>query len=357
MLLMTLLFGQNMTSTMSTHTSNVMIVPWGGPFPAYTNYFLSSMKGLKMDVIFISMENKTLINEYYSHSNIKQIYLQYNFYLFLAKRMCLVYNCTQDELLFMESFIKHKLKNPYNICDFKPLYPYLFQDYVTNYDYVTWGDVDVIYGDYNRILPYLEMDFDVVTIASGCQYRIYHSGQFTAIRNTERMRMAWLNVLPKPVFYRYFEDGWYKGIDEGMWSNLITFGEYKTVILPWMLADLFHPHMDSLRISRKGLVYTAIQSDLQEYKVKFLYYPKITMDMRTMASDHCDINWFNAKFATCIPYNKDGYYAIIYNGIIEIFPQTKQEREYTTRYPFFYTFQNGKKDPLFQLKAISFLSE
>lgn len=62
----------------------------------------------------------------------------------------IIHRCTLKSL--RESFeqklgFQTALTKPYKLCDFKPAYPYLFQEYVSGYDFVGYGDMDVIYGD------------------------------------------------------------------------------------------------------------------------------------------------------------------------------------------------------------------
>lgn len=45
-----------------------------------------------------------------------------------------------------------KLENPYKLCDLKPMYGYIFEEYIKEYKY--WGhcDTDTLMGDLDGVL-------------------------------------------------------------------------------------------------------------------------------------------------------------------------------------------------------------
>lgn len=44
------------------------------------------------------------------------------------------------------------LERPYKICDFKPAYGLLFEDYIREYDFWGYGDLDVLYGNLRHFI-------------------------------------------------------------------------------------------------------------------------------------------------------------------------------------------------------------
>ena len=52
------------------------------------------------------------------------------------------------------------LNSPYKLCDFRPAYGYIFQEYITKYDY--WGhcDCDLIWGDLSVLNQIIEQDYE-----------------------------------------------------------------------------------------------------------------------------------------------------------------------------------------------------
>ena len=97
---------------------------------------------------------------------------------------------------------------PYKLCDYKPLYGLIFQDYLQDYEF--WGhvDPDVIWGDMSKfITPEILDKYD----------KIYKHGHLTIYRNTDKARTFALNKLPCTIvsyrdFYRtnracYYDEG------------------------------------------------------------------------------------------------------------------------------------------------------
>lgn len=75
------------------------------------------------------------------------------------------------------------IKTPYNLCDFKPTYGALFDDYLDGYDF--WGctDIDMIYGDIGSfITDDLLAANDVISARAP-----YLTGFFFLFRNEDRL--------------------------------------------------------------------------------------------------------------------------------------------------------------------------
>lgn len=97
------------------------------------------------------------------------------------------------------------LEKPYKLCDFRPAYGVIFEDYLVDYDY--WGhcDIDQIFGKISYFLP----DNTIK------QYeRINHNGHFSLYKNNEKInnlfRMGgspfnWKEVFTNPENYAFDE--------------------------------------------------------------------------------------------------------------------------------------------------------
>lgn len=136
----------------------VLILPYFGPFPSIFPIFLKTVKSnSSVDYLIITDNNWN----YGEIENIKVIHEGF------------------DE--FRKRFIEHlgkkiSLKAPYKLCDFKPTYGYVLQEYIKEYDY--WGhcDCDLIFGDLRTMLnPLLELEYD----------KLFAAGHLTIYRNTE----------------------------------------------------------------------------------------------------------------------------------------------------------------------------
>lgn len=97
----------------------------------------------------------------------------------------------------------------YKLCDLKPMYGLIFEDYLKQYLY--WGhcDFDIIFGDIESLLKKNSFDrFDIF-----CTQRTYASGPFQIFRNVEKVNHffmnspSWRQVLSQPDYLGFDEAG------------------------------------------------------------------------------------------------------------------------------------------------------
>lgn len=118
----------------------ILILPYFGKLPNTFDFFLQSCKNNpSIDwLIFTDCD----IEEY---SNIKVIKQSWN-----------------DFKKFVQTKFDFPiaLNSPYKLCDFRPAYGYIFQEYIASYDY--WGhcDCDLIWGDLSILNTIIERDYD-----------------------------------------------------------------------------------------------------------------------------------------------------------------------------------------------------
>lgn len=74
------------------------------------------------------------------------------------------------------------LKHAYKLCDFKPALPYVHRDLMSQFDFVGFGDLDVIYGDVRSF--YEDRLLDQYDMLSTHRDRV--SGHLFLMRNSER---------------------------------------------------------------------------------------------------------------------------------------------------------------------------
>lgn len=116
------------------------VIPYFGKFNNYFSLFLLSCSYNKGFDFLIFTDDKR----------------QYNYPENVIVRYCFF----ED----MQRLIKRKMGNdacisfPYKLCDYKPMYGYIFSDYL--YEYKAWGhcDTDLIFGDIGKFIS--ENDFD-----------------------------------------------------------------------------------------------------------------------------------------------------------------------------------------------------
>jgi len=105
--------------------------------------------------------------------------------------------------------------NPYKVCDFKPLYGFLFRDYLKDYDYWGYCDPDIIFGDIQPFIrEHLSSKVDALS-----SYSEFISGPFTLYRNKTR-----INELFRlsPGYQKSLRDEVYRSFDENASRENIT---------------------------------------------------------------------------------------------------------------------------------------
>ena len=114
-----------------------------------------------------------------------------------------------------------------HLCDLKPAYGRLFEEFLRGYDYWAFGDEDVLYGDLDRLLrPLLERGFDVLTPS-----REMTLGHLTILRNTPRIiglafeDPGYRSILTSGEFVAYDGSGWAKGGRLGSFTETVRAAE------------------------------------------------------------------------------------------------------------------------------------
>lgn len=104
-----------------------------------------------------------------------------------------------NELASDKLHLKIALQRPYKLCDLKPAYQVIFEDWLKEYDFWGYSDIDVIYGNIRKfITDDILSNFDVIS----CSERLV-SGHFTVIRNAEKTNRLFTN---SPKYQRIFTD-------------------------------------------------------------------------------------------------------------------------------------------------------
>lgn len=152
-----------------------LIVPYFGKFPASFNLFLESCKNnptidwliITDNIININIDNIQVVNK--SFDDFK-IFVQNKFDFPIA------------------------LDNAYKLCDFRPAYGYLFEDYISKYDF--WGhcDVDLIFGNIRKFInDNVFSKYD----------KILTCGHLSLYRNTPEINRWFMSLDPIENKYSY----------------------------------------------------------------------------------------------------------------------------------------------------------
>lgn len=134
----------------------IFILPYFGKFGDYFNLFLRSCeKNAEYDWLILTDDKA----RYNYPGNVHVIYTTFE----------------EVKAKLMDRIgMKISLPSPYKLCDFKPTYGLVFEDYIANYEY--WGhcDCDVMFGDLSALLtPLLCKEYD----------KLFAAGHLTVYKN------------------------------------------------------------------------------------------------------------------------------------------------------------------------------
>lgn len=127
------------------------IIPYFGKFNNYFQLFLYSCKNNPNCDWIIFTDDKEI---YDYPNNVKVHYCEFEEIksLFVTK-----FNCNVN------------LSRPYKLCDFKPMYGYVFEKYLVNYRFWGYCDVDMIFGKVDHFITPAMLDmYDKIGIMGHC---------------------------------------------------------------------------------------------------------------------------------------------------------------------------------------------
>ena len=139
---------------------------WFGPMPIYLSMFIeSAKKNTDIDFIFFSSWEELPVkgnNVYLAKLNLEDF----------------------NNIAIKKGVLNKGIKYPYKLCDLKPAWSHILEDYLKNYRYVGYVDIDMILGNISVFFtPEILDKHDIVTITEK-----YMSGALTIYKNNEKMR-------------------------------------------------------------------------------------------------------------------------------------------------------------------------
>ncbi len=135
----------------------ILIIPYFGRFPDYFPLFLKSCKNNPTIDWLIFTDTKEVM-EYPSNIHV----ITMSFYQF----------CSQIQSKFEFDIT---LNTPYKLCDYKPAYGYIFQEYLEKYDFWGYCDLDLLFGNLRDFFTEDKLNY---------YDKIGHLGHLTLYRNT-----------------------------------------------------------------------------------------------------------------------------------------------------------------------------
>ncbi len=162
----------------------VFIIPFFGKFNNFFQLFLNSCRE-NMDYTWMIFTDDH--RQYLYPSNVHVFY--YSF-----QDICkLIREKTNKEAL---------IDRPYKLCDFRPCYGLIFEDYIKDYDYWGYCDVDIVFGKIsNFIKPEMLEKYD----------KLFFLGHCTLIRNNFENNSIFIG---EPEFKKVLNENWNHSFDE-----------------------------------------------------------------------------------------------------------------------------------------------
>ncbi len=162
--------------------SILFIIPFFGKTPSWLPYFIQSCA-----------YNPTINWLIYGNLDFSKIRLPDNIIHIRAELDDL------NKLIYLKLSVKTKIVYIYKLCDYRPAYFQLFADYIKNYTYWGYCDMDLIFGNIQGFLDYYSLsNFDVITASTN-----YLSGPFTLFRNKENINQLYRRIWR---YYRRIND-------------------------------------------------------------------------------------------------------------------------------------------------------
>ena len=144
-----------------------LLICWQGPYPWYFPYFLHSCR-YNPDIGFLIFTN----------NNDEKLDLPVNVKIipFSLEH----FKKAANEVLGFEI----SLESAYKFCDFKPAYGLIFSDWIKDYDFWGYCDIDVIFGNIRAFMTdELLGEYDIISARHD-----YLTGCFALYRNNQNMR-------------------------------------------------------------------------------------------------------------------------------------------------------------------------
>lgn len=240
-----------------------IVIPYFGKWPSYFNFFLKGCEANQwLDIIFFTncaVPEHHPANVYFNVSSLKEI------------------ACLASKKLGFEL----EIRTPYKLCDLKPFYGLVFEDYLTNYQFWGYGDIDLIYGNLKSfVMPRIEAGFDIL---SSRQEIV--SGSFAVLRNTD-----YINKLGKrmPDYITLLRSNRYEALDETAHSNVTWQGKSR-LELP---ENCFTKVVAQAAFENKVKAsFTTICKEHIDFQETIHYdYPVLTFENETIGYYHYVIN-------------------------------------------------------------------
>lgn len=262
----------------------ILILPYFGKLPNYFNLYLETVKRNTSVQWLLITDDKT---EYLYPRNITVVHKKF----------------IEIKELFQSKFpFEIVLDTAHKLCDYKPAYGYLFEDYLKDYDY--WGhcDPDIIWGNFTHF-----MDWNMLSKYD----KIFTFGHLTLYKNTRENNIrfkASINgierfkvVFTHPIGFA-FDEKYGQSINSIFENNSISLFQesYAADVDSYqsnMILSMYHPQTNTYKADtvkkqiftwENGSVFRYYIKDSNLIKEEFLY---IHLQKRSMKWEFDELNY------------------------------------------------------------------
>jgi len=166
-----------------------IVIPYFGRWPEWFRYFLQSCR-----------YNTSVNWFFFTDCKVPEIDGEHiRFFQFTLDNF--------NELASRKTGVKIDIKHPYKLCDLKPAYGDIFAEYLTEFDFWGYGDIDLIYGNFKQFFTdEMLTGHDILS-----NHDEFISGHLCLIRNSP----VTVSLYRKDGIYKKaFCDPLYTGFDE-----------------------------------------------------------------------------------------------------------------------------------------------
>ena len=195
-----------------------------------------------------------------------------------------------------------QLPNARKICDLRPAFGLVFKDYIKEYDFWGFCDVDIIWGDIRKFITNDLLDnYDLITSRVGDV-----SGHFTIIKNSDKNALLFKYT---NVYEQVFNDSKHLRFDEVGFTNIISELKHNNLINVYWDKELLEKGIESVAhqeyyldrwLYSDGKIYDLFDKEHKEYMYLHFINWKRTMK-------HNEVRYENATNQFYISYNKMHY--------------------------------------------------
>lgn len=228
-----------------------------GPWPKWIRFFFESCQNnSEIDWLFFTDNEKTSVQG----DNIK-----------LVKHNIADFNSLASSKLD----IKVEINDPYKVCDFKPAFGKIFEDFIEEYDFWGYCDLDIIVSKLSSFInSKLLNQYDIISFYSG-----FLSGPFCLYRNNDHIKGLFKQSVNFPAVYKSIK---HFGFDENIQrSENLNISSHKII--------------KAIQFTFLYLLTGNFQiSSWKEFRYQFQWFYKKSTIKPGNLTDMTEVVWFNS---------------------------------------------------------------